>query len=276
MTNHMKKAILGFIFIFATSAVVAQNNSLKEYCDIRFKDITPVFPEKQQYDVVVKIQTSQPIENKAYSTGALKGQFMVYGTDSVVMQNVGYAKMDNLFEEPAQTVAWDELNGRCHKISSDDWQKDGFYHGIPLEKMDLARMIVSDMPWFEIAMYTTDSLEFGKDYFPSFMNNFDLDVAGSYTFGATYSKFTWSGVTLHNDEPCAIVKFESLNSRLNSYNADGTLLNKGRDLYYGEILISLIDKQLERFVMVEDVISEFQSDKNLVELQRVVTFNKIE
>ena len=50
---------------------------------------------------------------------------------------------------------------------------------------------------------------------------------------------------------------------------------KGRDMYYGEIWVSLNDKQIERLVMVEDVVGENQFDKNLFEMQRIVTFNKV-
>jgi len=50
---------------------------------------------------------------------------------------------------------------------------------------------------------------------------------------------------------------------------------KGRDMYYGEIWVSLNDKQIERLVMVEDMVGENQFDKNLFEMQRIVTFNKV-
>jgi len=73
---------------------------------------------------------------------------------------------------------------------------------------------------------------------------------------------------------CAIVKFESLNSYLTSYSGDRMVM-KGRDMYYGEIWISFNDKQIQRFVMVEDVVGEMQFDKNIFEMQRIVTFNKV-
>ena len=55
---------------------------------------------------------------------------------------------------------------------------------------------------------------------------------------------------------------------------------KGRSLYYGEIWISLSDKQVEYATMVEDVIMKLKSasfpDEQLIDLQREIIFNKVE
>ena len=106
------------------------------------------------------------------------------------------------------------------------------------------------------------------------MDNNDIKVEGSYTFSSSYLKCIWSDITLHNAEICAIVKFESLNSQLISYSRD-KIVTKGRDMYYGEIWISFSDKQIQRLVMIEDIVGENQFDKSFFEMQRIVTFNKV-
>lgn len=87
----------------------------------------------------------------------------------------------------------------------------------------------------------------------------------------------WSGITKHNNEVCAIIKFESLYNPLKIDN--NQLSVKGRSLYYGEILISLSDKQVEYATMVEDVIMKLQSslfpEEQLIDLQREIIFNKV-
>jgi hypothetical protein len=54
---------------------------------------------------------------------------------------------------------------------------------------------------------------------------------------------------------------------------------RGRSLYWGEIWVSMEDKQVEYAVMTEDVIFELKlnnsSPKQLLDLQREVTFSKI-
>jgi hypothetical protein len=270
----MKRVVLNFVFFFAVSGIIAQDNSLKRYFDVKLKDITAIIPEKQEYDVVIKKQILHPIEKRVFFTDALKATFLVYGTDSVVWHNVGWSRIDDLLQEPVQTVNWDEFNGRVHKTGSTDLLNEEFYSNIPPEKREWAKMMTSDVPWLEFGWFILDSLEFQKDYFPQVMDNKDIAVEGSYTFSSSYLKCIWSGITLHNDEICAIVKFESLNSQLISYSGD-TIAMKGRDMYYGELWVSLNDKQIERLVMVEDVVGENQFDKNLFEMQRIVTFNKV-
>jgi hypothetical protein len=55
---------------------------------------------------------------------------------------------------------------------------------------------------------------------------------------------------------------------------------KGRALYYGEIWISLSDKQVEYATMIEDDLLKLKSsvfpDEQLIDLQREVIFNKSE
>ena len=55
---------------------------------------------------------------------------------------------------------------------------------------------------------------------------------------------------------------------------------KGRSLYYGEIWISLSDKQVEYATMVEDVVMKLKSsifpEEQLIDLQREIIFNKVE
>ncbi len=55
------------------------------------------------------------------------------------------------------------------------------------------------------------------------------------------------GITVHNHEVCAIVKFESFNNQLTSYR-EGQWLMTGRNSYYGELWVSLNTKQTEYFL----------------------------
>ena len=80
----MKKIVLSFFCVLTVSGIIAQDNPLNKYFDVKLKDITPIIPEKQEYDVVIKKQICHPIEKRVYFTDALKASFWVYGTDSIV------------------------------------------------------------------------------------------------------------------------------------------------------------------------------------------------
>ena len=271
----MKRVVVSFVFLFVVSGIIAQDNQLNRYFNLKLKDITLIVPEKQEYDVVIKRQTLHPVENKIYGGEILKSTWWMYGNDSIVWQNVRYSKIDDILQEPAQTVNWNEFNGRSHKIGAiNEYMQEEFYSDIPAEKREWARMMTSDVPWFEYGWSKLDSLEFQKEYFAKDMENLEAGIEGVYTFSSSYLKLIWSGITLHNNEICAIVKFESFTNKLTSY-WEGQMTMTGRDLYYGELWISLNTKQTEYFRMVEDVVGEFYPNKTLFEMQRTVTINKV-
>lgn len=273
--KQMKRVIVNLVFLFMVSGIIAQNDHLNKYFDIKLKDITRIVPEKQEYDVVIKRQTMHPVENKTYGGEVLKSTWLMYGNDSIIWQNVRWSKIDDILQEPKQTVDWNEFNGRSHKIGAiDDMFQEDFYSGIPEEKREWARTMTSDVPWFEYGWSKLDSLEFQKEYFDKNMDNKEASIEGVYTFLSLYLKFIWSGITLHNNEICAIVKFESFNNQITNY-WEGQMTMKGRDSYYGELWISLNTKQTEYFYMVEDVVGEFYPNTTLFETQRTVTINKV-
>ena len=271
----MKRVIISFVFFFIVSDIIAEDNQLNRYFNIKLKDITPIVPEKQEYDVVIKRQTLHPVKNRIFGGEALKATWLMYGNDSIVWDNVRWSKIDDILQEPEQTVNWDEFNGRGHKIGSTvDYFKEDFYSDIPIEKKEWARMMTSDVPWFEFGWFILDSLEFQKEFFPKDMDNRDVSVEGVYTFSSSYLNCIWSGITIHNNEICAIVKFESFTNQLTSYS-EGKMSMTGRDLYYGELWVSLNTKQIEYFKMVEDVVGEFYPNATLFEMQRIVTIKKV-
>ena len=146
-----------------------------------------------------------------------------------------------------------------------------------MEQRDLAKWLVSDALQMQgLAWYVFDSLEFNKEFYPKLLENHDVKFEDWVIFSNRYQKLVWSGITEHNDEICAIVKFES---SYNPVKIDNEQMQvKGRSLYYGEMWISLTDKQVEYAVMFEDVIMKLTSsmfpDEQLFDLQREIVFNK--
>jgi len=272
----MKKVVVNFVFLFIVTGIIAQDNQLNRYFNIKLKDVPRIVPEKQEYDVVIKRHMLHPVKNGIFNGETLKSTWQMYGNDSIVWNNVRYSKIDDILQEPIQTIDWNEFNGRGHKIgAANDYFQEDFYSDIPTEKKEWARMMTSDVPWFEFGWSILDSLEFQKEFFPKDMDKRDISVEGVYTFSSSYLKCIWSGITLHNNEICAIVKFESFTNQLTSY-WEGKMAMTGRDLYYGELWVSLNTKQIEYFKMVEDVVGEFYlPNTTLFEIQRIVTMNKV-
>ena len=246
------------------------------YTDLKLKDVTPVIPEMQEYDVVIKKQVLHPIENKVMLTEAVRATYRVLDNDSVAWYNVGLAKIADLRQAPVDVTAWPEFDGWSYKTKNAGFLKAEVYENLPPRKREWARMLSADAAGLhEVGWYILDSLEFQRDFFPALMNDFDIALEGSYTFASTYLKYTWSGFTRHNGEWCAVVKFESLFNPAEIAHAGQTVM-KGRSMYYGEWWVSLEDKQIEYSEMVEDVIfHEYHPEIRLFDMQRIVTFNKV-
>ncbi len=263
----MKQFLLMALFI-----ACAQANAQDAWYKTRLKEVPAIVPAKQEYDVTIKKQILHPVGHNTIFADAIKASFWVYDNDSVEWQNVRWAKIDGLRQEPVKTIEWPEFNGLKYKTKSTDFLNAGLYGDIPRQKKEWARMLAADAVIMqEIGWQVIDSLEFNKAFTPRLMDGNDIAFENSYTFSNQYLTYIWSGVTWHNNELCAVVKFESL---FNPFNIDTIV--KGRSMYYGELWVSMQDKQIEHSIMVEDVVfNEYNPDEKLFNMQRIVVFDKV-
>jgi len=95
-----------------------------------------------------------------------------------------------------------------------------------------------------LAIYVLDSLKFKHVFMPDLLEDFDIEFQNRVSFTSRYQELTWSAITKHNNEVCAVIKFES---EYNPVKADTPGMSfKGRSLYYGEMWVSLEDRQRAR------------------------------
>jgi len=114
--------------------------------------------------------------------------------------------------------------------------------------------LVWDMFGFEIFAYAYwDSLELNKEFCNHVLNS-EVEMAKDGTFENKEVKLTWIGITKVNNELCAIIKYSQMNGKL-SLNLENIRM-KGRSHYWGEVYVSLSDKQIEYATLSEDVISD--------------------
>ena len=114
--------------------------------------------------------------------------------------------------------------------------------------------LVWDMFGFEIFAYLYwDSLELNKEFCNHVLNS-EVEMAKDGTFENKELKLTWIGITKVNNELCAIIKYSQMNGKL-SLNLENIKM-KGRSHYWGEVYVSLNDKQIEYATLSEDVITD--------------------
>jgi len=273
--------IASIVFVAASMVIdlYSQNNQTsidsylkKKTSEIKSKD------KRQEYDVTLKWQNLDAINGNKINCNAVKATYII-GLDNgyVGWKNVSESQINDFQQPVSKGTEMPSFNNFSYKANNTDFLKDDFYKVIPAEQHDLAKWLVSDAIQMQgLAWYVFDSLSFNKEFRPKLMENYDIKFENWVSFSSRYQKLIWSGITKFNNEVCAIVKFESLHNPLEMNTPN--MKFKGRSLYWGELWISLEDKQVEYATMVEDVIFELNltgnPQKQLLDLQRDVTFTK--
>jgi hypothetical protein len=270
---------LCMVFILFTNCLYAQKSSIDKYLLIKPSEIQAGKSETMKYEVSLKWQNLDAISGAKLNCNAVKAIYTAgLENDSVSWSDVSLAQINDFQQKDYIGTNLPSFNGFKYKINETNFLKEDFYETIPPEQRDLAKWLVSDAIQMQgLTWYVFDSLEFNKSFIPKFLNNYDIKFKEWVTFTSRYQKLIWSGITKYNNEVCAIVKFESLYNPLRIDNSQMSV--KGRSLYYGEIWISLSDKQVEYASMVEDVIMKLKStlfpEEQLIELQREIIFCKV-
>ena len=274
------KTIFYLIVVFSLFAnqLIAQNKQIDKYFKINPSDIKLQNSETQEYDVTLKWQNLDAINGNKINCNAVKATYIVgLNNDYVGWKNVSLTQIDDFQQTQYKGTDLPSFDDFSYKAIDTAFLSEEFYKNIPIEQRDLAKWLVSDAVQMQgLAWYVFDSLEFNKEFVPKLLENYDLKFEDWVTFTSRYQKLIWSGITKHNNEICAIVKFESYYNPIKIENEQMSV--KGRALYYGEMWISLEDKQVEYASMVEDDIFKLTSsmfpDEQLIDLQREVVFNK--
>jgi hypothetical protein len=266
-------------FMLISNYLSAQKSDIDKYLSQKPSEIKARISGIQEYDVILKWQNLDAIGGSKFNCNAVKANYMVgLENDSVGWKDVSMAQITDFQQKNFYGTYLPSFNDFKYKVSETNFLKEDFYKNLPTEQRDLAKWLVSDAIQMQgLAFYVFDSLEFNKEFVPEFMDNNNVKFENWVTFTSRYQKLIWSGITKHNNEVCAIVKFESLYNPLKIENNQMSV--KGRSLYYGEMWISLKSKQVEYAVMAEDVIMKLKStsfpEEQLIDLQREIVFNKV-
>ena len=261
------------------NCLFAQKNNIDKYFLLNPSDIKAKNSEIQEYDVTLKWQNLDAINGNKINCNVVKATYIVeLENDYVNWKDVSIAQIKDFEQTQFIGTNLPSFNDFSYKANDTAFLREDFYNTIPPEQRDLAKWLVSDAIQMQgLAFYVFDSLEFNKVFIPKLLDNYDVKFENGVTFSSRYQKLIWSGITKYNNEICAIVKFESLYNTVKIDNKQMSV--KGRSLYYGEMWISLADKQVEYASMVEDVIMKLKSslfpEEQLIDLQREIVFNKL-
>jgi len=189
--------------------------------------------------------------------------------------NVRIAKTQDPNSPLGQGELQEYMQGFTYKPSGEVLNPN-FFKDFPPTAME-SRVLIWDMISIETwAWDYFDKLKLNQVYHPQ-PGGENFQMAGSGTFRNRDLKITWTGISKMNDERAALIQYESL---FNPVDFDaGPMKVKGRTNYWGNIWVSLEDKQIEHATLNEDGLMEMvfkgQTDKTLINVFREITFEKV-
>lgn len=195
--------------------------------------------------------------------------------DSVQWEKVYLSRAESLDAEFSRGKKIDYMENFKYKQGAEIISADFIRENLP-EADPLAMNLIWDVLGFEAIAYEHwDSLALNKEVRATNMN-VELEIAYG-TFENRDSRITWSGITKINNEICAILKYSVMNNPLD-LQYEGVSF-KGRSHYWGEVYVSLSDKQIEYVNLTEDVLMEAkgknQPDSDIKYTVRYITMSGI-
>ena len=159
--------------------------------------------------------------------------------------------------------------------SSEDMLKPEFFRDFPVDVVD-TKNLVWDTAMFEIFGWSyLDKLKLNRTYYPSEPVG-EIPLAGAGAFQNRRIELTWLGISEMNEEPCALIQYRAF---FNKFSISTEPISvRGGSHYWGEIWVSLKDKQIEYATLYESVLTEVrlagQQDWQIGSVLRRGTFQK--
>ncbi len=153
---------------------------------------------------------------------------------------------------------------------------ESFFSEIPQADFQVRNLIWDRLMFDCFAYWDWDSLQLNNEYLAKNLNG-TINLAGQGNFSNSDIRLKWNGITRRNGEICAVIHYTAMNNPLN-IKTEGFSM-EGRSHYWGDVMVSLEDKEIEHGTMSEDVITDVsiagQVDNYVGYTVRYITLEKI-
>ena len=253
MKTNSFRMITGIVALIIYSGTMFSQRTIKvknfieNLPKIELKENTPqkyiMVTDNKDYDIYGNFRKKTRISGE-YTRG-LKN-------DSVIWNNVRIAQSQKLYEPFTAGIVQNYMENFTY-IPSGEIIKESFFKEIP--KIDVQmKTLVWDMFTFELYAWNFwDQLKLNLEY-PANQINFAVQIEGIGAIENKDVRITWTGITKKNGKLCAIITFIALNNPLN-FDIQNIII-KGRTHYWGNIYVSLSDKQIEFGELHEDILMD--------------------
>lgn len=195
----------------------------------------------------------------------------------------GFVKWNNIKTAHSENQAEEFPEGEVQPVMENftynpasDILSDTFFSSIPQADVYM-KNLVWDLTAIEtFAWHKWDLLKLNVEFSVNEVN-FEIKIPRVGTFENKDVRITWTGITKINYEICAIIKYMAMNNPLQMNSSDFEI--KGRSHYWGNIFVSLSDKQIEFADLYEDVLMDIkingQEGSSKANTVRKITLEKI-
>jgi len=253
--NKIKFFLSAFVIVFTFHWASAQQINPTDYLSS--------LPNNIELDNTVKRSYQMTTDYYDYN---LKGDFLnkkrVTGTithglngNSVQWNDVCISFSNTLNAEFSKGEYKDFMHNFTYIPNEEVLTQEFFNKNLPKADPHIMNLIWDALAFDALAYSYWNSLRLNEEFQAKSMNS-ELKLANIGTFENKDIRITWLGITKINDKLCAILKYSVMNNPLKVEFENISM--SGRSHYWGEIYVSLSDKQIEYANLTEDVLTDMQ------------------
>jgi len=272
----MKTSILFLAGLLFVNYAFGQTKDVKDYLKQLPKDLKLDNSSVRSYEIITDYYNYN-LASEFLGKKRVAG-IVSYGleNDSARWENVYTSDSGVLDAEYPQTPYKDFMQGFTY-IPDDRVVTPEFARNHLPEADTFIMNLVWDALCFDVIAYSDwNSLSLNKEYQARNMNS-EVEIANFGTFENKDIRITWLGVTEMNNKICAILKYAVMNNPV-KMKLENMSMN-GRSHYWGEIYVSLSDKQIEYATLSEDVLTDIKMsgvpDPIIGYTIRYITFSRV-
>lgn len=246
---------------YLSSLPVKANNSLQKYR-------------------MVAVYTNRDLYGKFTSKTRVTGDYTRGLSGDSSMWNNVYVSASNVFAGPFPEGNKQVYMENFKYIPSEKMLDENNYSNFPSSPENIyARNLIWDMLATDIfAWKYNDSLKVNQPYIiPTIKGEFKMADIGNYSHNKI--ALCWRGITMLEDQLCALIDFTAVDNLVNLNLNKGQIKTKGTEQYWGTILVSLKNREIEKADMYSGTIQEIEvqgmKDKFLMKTIRELEVYKI-
>jgi hypothetical protein len=253
----------------------AQQDILAKYLNVLPKELKLKEQSPQKYRITADYFNGDIFGNFINKTRVTGDYTRGFNDGTVKWNKVKIANGDTRqgsFETP---VSQDYMENFTY-VPSEKMLEASSFSSFPANSFHTKNLIWDMLAIERFAWGYFDSLELNQTFKPANSQE-ELSLAGEGTFKNRDIQLKWMGISQMNGELCALIEYRTFDNPLVIDTEQIKI--KGRSHYWGTIMVSLKDKQIEHAILYEDVVMDMktksQTNSQLINSTREILFEKL-